>query len=260
MKVQVLSLDAKPVEEIDLPETFETALRPDVIKRAVLSAQSARIQPWGPDPMAGKRTSAETWGKGFGTTRIDRVKGTKYPASGMAAFAPHAVGGRRAHPPRVEEVRAERINRKERLLAIRSAIAATKDAKLVKSRGHLLADNMSLPLIVTDELEGLKKTSDIKVAFARLGLDKDLARASDGVRIRAGLGKLRGRKYKKAVGPLVVVSEGQGVRLAARNLPGVNIARVKELNAELLAPGGVPGRLTVWTSSAIKKLAEGLYS
>ncbi len=99
MKVQVLSLDAKSVEEIDLPDVFETAVRPDVIKRAVLSAQSARIQPWGPDTMAGKRTSAETWGKGFGTTRIRRVKGTKYPASGMGAFAPHAVGGRRAHPP-----------------------------------------------------------------------------------------------------------------------------------------------------------------
>jgi len=260
MKVQIFSLDAKPVQEIDLPATFETAVRPDVIKRAVLSAQSARIQPWGPDPMAGKRTSAETWGKGFGTTRIRRVKGTKYPASGMGAFAPHAVGGRRAHPPRVEEVLAEKINKKERHLAIRSAIAATKDKKLVALRGHEISNIQSFPLVVTDELENLKKTSEIKITLTRLGLDKDLARASEGVRVRAGLGKIRGRRYKRAVGPLIVVSEGKGVRLGARNLPGVSIAKVNELNAELLAPGGVPGRLTVWTSSAIKKLAEGLYS
>ena len=37
---------------------------------------------------------------------------------------------------------------------------------------------------------------------------------------------------------------------------GVDVATVEELNVLLLAPGGHPGRLTVWTESAIKKLAE----
>jgi len=260
MKVQVLSLDAKPVEEIELPEIFDTEARPDVVKRAVLAAQSARIQPWGPDPMAGKRTSAETWGKGFGVSRIRRVKGTKYPASGMGAFAPHAVGGRRAHPPRVEKVVVERINKKERHLAIRSAIAATKNKKLVASRGHAVDKITAFPIVITDELEGLKKAAEVKIALAKLGLDKELERASEGVRVRAGRGKMRGRRYKRAVGPLIIISEDRGITRGARNLPGVSVAKVNELNAELLAPGGVLGRLTVWTNSAIRKLAEGLYS
>ncbi|MFH1821720.1 MAG: 50S ribosomal protein L4 [Methanobacteriota archaeon] len=260
MKVQVLSLDAKPVEEIELPEVFETAIRPDVIKRAVLAAQSARIQPWGSDPMAGKRTSAETWGKGFGTTRMPRVKGTKYPAGGMGAFVPHAVGGRRAHPPRAEEVRLERINRKERHLAIRSAIAATKDKKLVASRGHVIDKVSVLPMVITNDIERFNKTRDVRKAMKNLGLDDDLTRASDGVRVRAGVGKMRGRRYKRAVGPLIVIAEDKGIKKGARNLPGVSIVKVNELNAELLAPGGVPGRLTVWTSSAIQKLAKGLYT
>ncbi|MBC7219077.1 MAG: 50S ribosomal protein L4 [Hadesarchaea archaeon] len=260
MKVPVFSLDAKPVGEIELPEIFNSEIRPDVIRRAVLAAQSARIQPWGADPMAGKRTSAETWGKGFGVSRIRRVKGTKYPASGMGAFAPHAVGGRRAHPPRVEKVIVERINKKERRLAIRSAIAAAKDKKLVASRGHLIENIASLPLVVTDELEGLKKTVDIKAVLAKLGLSKELERTSEGIRIRAGIGKMRGRKYKRAVGPLIVVAQDRGIKLGARNLPGVSVAKVNELNAEILAPGGFPGRLTIWTNSAIQKLAEGLYS
>ena len=260
MKVPVFSLDAKPVEEIELPEVFNAEIRPDVIRRAVLAAQSARIQPWGPDPMAGKRTSAETWGKGFGVSRIRRVKGTKHPASGMGAFAPHAVGGRRAHPPKVEKKIEERINKKERRLAIRSAIAASKDKRLVASRGHKVDDIPVLPIVVTDELESLKSTADIKMTLTKLGLGKELERASEGRRVRAGVGKMRGRRYKRAVGPLIVISQDRGIRQGARNLPGVSVVRVNELNAELLAPGGVPGRLTVWTSSAVQKLAEGLFS
>nr|NIQ06333.1 50S ribosomal protein L4 [Candidatus Korarchaeota archaeon] len=42
----------------------------------------------------------------------------------------------------------------------------------------------------------------------------------------------------------------------ARNLPGVDIVKVNNLNVELLAPGTHPGRLTVWTSSALEKLNE----
>ncbi|MEM4188603.1 MAG: 50S ribosomal protein L4 [Candidatus Hadarchaeum sp.] len=260
MKVPVFSLDAKPVEEIDLPEIFDTEIRPDVIRRAVLAAQSARIQPWGSDPMAGKRTSAETWGKGFGVSRIRRVKGTKHPAAGMGAFAPHAVGGRRAHPPRVEKRILERINKKERRLAIRSAIAALKEKKLAAARGHLVEGVPALPIVVTDEIESLRKTADIRATLVKLGLDKELERTSKGIRIRAGVGKMRGRRYKRAVGPLIVIAQDKGIKLGARNLPGVSVAKVNELNAEVLAPGGVPGRLSVWSTSAIQKLEEGLYS
>jgi large subunit ribosomal protein L4e len=53
-----------------------------------------------------------------------------------------------------------------------------------------------------------------------------------------------------------VVGEDRGIVLAARNLPGVDVVSVKELTVEKLAPGGVPGRLTVWTESAIRELGE----
>jgi large subunit ribosomal protein L4e len=44
--------------------------------------------------------------------------------------------------------------------------------------------------------------------------------------------------------------------MAAQNIPGVQAASVNELNAELLAPGTHPGRLTLYTESAIKLLEE----
>ena len=52
MKVNVYSIQGEVKEEIELPAIFSEEYRPDLIKRAVLSAQSARIQPWGNDPMA----------------------------------------------------------------------------------------------------------------------------------------------------------------------------------------------------------------
>ena len=87
---KIFNLQGKPVGKTTLPRVFETPLRPDVIKRAVLAIQSSRIQPQGRDPMAGKKTSAESRGTGMGISRIPRVKG----GGGRAAFAPSTVGGR----------------------------------------------------------------------------------------------------------------------------------------------------------------------
>ena len=250
-------MDGKPVEEIELPPVFEEELRPDVIRRAVISAQTARLQPWGVDTMAGKRTSAETWGKGHGVARVRRVKGSRSPAAGKGAFAPHTAGGRKAHPPKVERVLYERINRKERQLAVRSAIAATKEKQLVSSRGHIVSGIAELPVVVSDELEGLKKAKQTREVLQKLGMWQDVKRVVQSRRVRAGKGKMRGRRYRQAVGPLIVVSRDQGIKLGASNLPGVEVATVSNLNAERLAPGGVPGRLTVWTKSAVQKLAGG---
>ncbi|NOR39028.1 MAG: 50S ribosomal protein L4, partial [Candidatus Thorarchaeota archaeon] len=51
-----------------------------------------------------------------------------------------------------------------------------------------------------------------------------------------------------------------GIGLAARNLPGVDVVEVHGLNADLLAPGTHPGRLVLWTKSAIDRLgAEELF-
>jgi large subunit ribosomal protein L4e len=257
MKVHVYSLEREPIEEIDLPPVFEEELRPDLIKRAVISAQTARLQPWGADTMAGKRTSAETWGKGFGVSRVRRVKGSGSSAAGLGAFSPHTVGGRRAHPPSVDRVLHERINRKERRMAIRSAIAATKEKRFVGYRNHVIDGVAELPIIVSDQLEEINKVKRAKEVLKKLGVWADIERVIQSRGIRAGMGKMRGRRYRQAVGPLIVVAQDRGIKMGASNLSGVEVVTVGDLNTERLAPGGVPGRLTVWTKSAIQKLSGG---
>ena len=87
-----------------------------------------------------------------------------------------------------------------------------------------------------------------------LGLSSDLERAKGGRNIRAGKGKMRGRRYRTPKSILVVVSNRDGLHKAARNVPGVDVVAAKDLSAEDLAPGGDAGRLTVWTKAAIEAL------
>ena len=45
MKIKVYSLEGEAIDEMELPEIFNEEFRPDVIKRAVISAQTARYSP-----------------------------------------------------------------------------------------------------------------------------------------------------------------------------------------------------------------------
>jgi large subunit ribosomal protein L4e len=249
---KIFDLQGKTVGKTTLPDVFETSLRPDVIKRAVLAIQSSRIQPQGRDPMAGKKTSAESRGVDLGISRIPRVKG----GGGRAAFAPSTVGGRQPHPPRAEKKIVKRISKKEARLALLSAIAATASKENVASRGHAIDEVSQLPLIVTGSIEELTKTKEVEEALTNLGIISDIDRVKASRKIRAGKGKRRGRKIKQAVGPLIVVAEDKGLVNAASNLPGLDVITVNNLNSEMLAPGTHPGRLTLWSNGAIVQLGK----
>jgi large subunit ribosomal protein L4e len=252
ISAKILDLKGKKVGKLDLPPIFKTVNRPDVIKRAVIAIQSHRFQPQGRDTLAGKRTTAESRGVGLGIARVARVKGRGQ----RAAFIPFAVGGRATHPPVVEKKIKKKIPRKEMRIALRSAIAATASKEIVAARGHMVDEVPNFPLVVVDEIQSLKKTKEVEEAFIHIGVWPDIFRVKESRKVRAGKGKMRGRKMKQAVGPLLVVAKNEGIAEAARNLPGVDISSVDNLNVELLAPGTHPGRLTVWTSSALEKADE----
>ena len=244
--VNIIGSDGKPAGEISLPSAFDAPLRPDVISKAVIIEQSHRFQPQGRNPMAGKRTTAEGFGVGRGISRVPRIGGHG-PLSGQAAFAPGTRGGRSAFPPLSSANPYLRINRKERRLALRSALAATASKDLVKKRGHRFEDRLELPLVVTDDIEKVTKASEAKKVLVTLGLWEDIAKVARSRESRRG-------HTKHAVGPLVVVGGLQGAQRAFRNFEGVDVVRVQDLSVEDLAPGTHPGRLTVWSESAIKML------
>lgn len=198
----------------------------------------------------------EDFGNGLGGFRKRRIPRSQAQKQQQSCKSPARKGGRRAHPPKPEADRSEKVNTKERRYAIRSAIAATIDPTLVNLRGHIF--EAELPIVAVNDLENLERTKQVIEFLEAAGLYEDVLRAKYGRHIRAGRGKLRGRKYKHKKSVLIVTGENSPILKAARNLSGVDVVTVDSLNAELLAPGTHAGRLTVWTESAIGKL-EGAF-
>lgn len=263
MKAEIVDLQGKKTGDIELPKVFDEPVRADLIKRAVVAAWNNSMQAYGPDWMAGKRTSAHYHGyrrhrytmMNREMARLPRLHGKTVPfLYHMAKFVPHAKSGRAAHAPLPEKVLDVKMNDKERQKAIRSAIAATAVRELVEMRGHRIS-KASVPIIVEDALQQMKKTKEVVEFFSKIGLEKEMDRISE-KKIRAGRGKSRGRKYVTKVGPLFVVADDKGIGKAARNIPGVNVCKVSNLSAEFLAPGTKAGRLTIFTKSAVEKLGE----
>jgi large subunit ribosomal protein L4e len=247
MKAQVRALDGNTTRGIDLPGVFGEEYRPDLIKKAVLALQSTRYQPHGTDPFAGMRTSAKSWGSGRGVAQVPRIKN-----GSRVARIPQAVGGRAAHPPKVEKILVKRINKQEKRKALRSAIAATCDTELVAARGHLV--NGEIPIVLEDAFENIATTAEIIAVLKAINVFADVERAKNSKKVRAGRGKMRGRRYKQRKSVLIVT--GETPLRAARNLAGVDAVTVGQLNTELLAPGTHAGRLTIWTEAALNKLEE----
>jgi large subunit ribosomal protein L4e len=246
MEATVRDLDGEDAGTVELPAVFETPYRPDLIRRAVNAAQANRKQAYGADPNAGLRTPAESLGSGRGMAHVPRE-------NGRARRVPHAVSGRKAHPPKAEKDQGKGINDKERKLATRSAVAATASEDLVRDRGHRFGD-VELPLVVSDDFEDLVKTREVVELLEALGVHEDVERADEGKTVKAGQGKLRGRKYRRPKSILFVTAEDPS--RAARNLAGADVATAADLDAEDLAPGTHAGRLTIWTESALEEVAE----
>ena len=264
VKVSVMSLEGKAGAQKTMPKQFDEPVRNDLIKRAVLALQSVARQPYGADPEAGDRHAVDisrrrrdykgSYGKGI--SRVPRKilshRGGQF--SWEAARAPGTKGGRRAHPPKAEKDWTRKINAKENRKAIRSALAATLDKTLVTARGHRTPDHY--PFIVADGIEQVSKAKDLKSILEKLGLTADLTRAVKGTKRVSGRPALRGRSKKTPKSLLIVTSADAPVMLATQNLSGTSAVPVHALNVELLAPGTHPGRLTIYTESAIKQLEE----
>ena len=247
-KVNVYGINGSSSEKIDLPEVFNTTYRPDLIKKSFNVMHSNQRQTYGSDPMAGCKQATASVVKGRGMSRVPRLTQGR-----RAALAPCVVGGRRAHPPKVERDWKEKINKKENKLAKASALAATADKEIVTKRGHKFDEKVTLPIIVEDKFETIKKTKDVISALEKIGIYDDVLRATNGKHIRAGKGKMRGRKYKTPKSILIVSTKNE-IQKSSKNLTGIDIIKPNEINIEYLAPGGDAGRLTIFTKSALKEI------
>ena len=251
--VHVYSLDGEIVKNVELPSVFQTPVRVDLIRRAVRAFQANRRQPYGPNRKAGMRHSVRWSGKGHGVSRAPRIRGTM-----IGAQAPGTVGGRKGHGPKPWADWSMKINHKEARWARNAALAALREAETVARRGHKFERDRTLPIIVENALEE-REDADLTAAkgveiLQALGVFQDVERAVRGTHIRAGRGKLRGRQYRTPRSLLLVTTKLDGVSRTFRNLAGVEVVSPSGLNAEVLAPGGDPGRLAIFTENALEAI------
>ncbi|MFX1315127.1 MAG: 50S ribosomal protein L4 [Promethearchaeota archaeon] len=253
-KINIYNLDGKKKGLIDKPEIFNIRPRKDLIQKASEISQSRKKQIQGRDKGAGLKNVAESWGTGHGLSRAPRIKGSGFITARQVGRVPFAIGGRQAHPIKTEKNIKKKINKKTKKLSIISAISASGDISWVKKRGHMIDKVPEIPLVIDDKVQSIKKTATIYSILCNLGLEEELLKIKNKKKIRAGKGKRRGRKYKKKKGILFVIKDDFGINKALKNIPGIEVIRFENLSIDALAPGGLSGRLILWTQSAFTAL------
>ena len=259
-KLAIHNADNQKTGDVTLPGLFDEPFRPDLISRAVLSIEANGRQPYGAYPEAGRNSSSKLsrrrrdWkaSYGHGISRVPRKimsrNGTRM--NWVGALAPGTVKGRRAHPPKMSKIWALDVSTHERKKATKSALAATLNVSIVKARGHHVP--ASFPFIIEDAFESLTTTKSVVLALEKLGFAEELQRTASST--RAGRGKMRGRAKIVPRSVLFVINSPSSIVKAARNIPGIEVVLARNVNAKHLAPGCHPGRLTLYTKSAIAAL------
>jgi len=148
-----------------------------------------------------------------------------------------------------------KLKKNEKRYAITSAISATGVTALVMARGHRIDRISEVPLVVSDDIQSYQKTKQALEFLKRVKAIDDVIKVKKSVQVRAGKGKARGRRTIQKKGPLIVFSKNNGIVNAFRNIKGVDVCAVNNLNLLQLAPGGHVGRFVIWTESAFKELS-----
>jgi len=252
--VSVFSLEGAKCGETTLPVVMTAPMRPDIVQFVHTNMNKNHRQAYSVSPWAGKRATATSWGTGRAVARIPRVGGGGTSRSGQGAYGNMCRGGRMFAPTKTWRRWHRKINISQKRYAVASALAASAVPALVMARGHKIDDVPEIPLVIENELESKKKTSEAKDILSAIGALADVEKAADSKKIRAGKGKARNRKYVLRRGPLIIYKTNDGVERAFRNLPGVELCCVDRLNLLQLAPGGHMGRFCIWSQAALDEL------
>lgn len=256
MKIQILDTKGKKIKDIQT-DIFSEPIREDLIYKVV---ESERMKhPYAPKFEAGmdisasgiQRKTRHSWksDRGRGLSRIPRKiswrRGTQF--SWIGAVIPSARGGRRAHPPK-KDVNLKKINKKELKKALFSSLAYVTEIKELQKKYSSIKDkktDLKLPIVIEDKILALKSKEFFITLKKVLGELYDISVQKKSV--RAGRGKLRGRKNKKTRGLLFIIGNEENYKIK-----GIDILKVSELNVSDLVQNGA--RITMFSEKAIKDL------
>lgn len=234
MKGNVMSINGEKIKEIELPGCFSTGIRNDIIARNYESLK--KKQPYAPFVLAGMQKSASgkirharrKWKTvyGYGVSRVPRKvfsrSGNRF--SWQGATIASSRGGREAHPPKVEAIlREKKLNKKERLTGLNSALSSTASSQIVSMKYNIDKKALSLPIIIDSVSEA--KTREIE----------------------RFLDKISAKIKKDKI--LIVFSPKESIK--TKRFDSVSTDKLSVIE---LCPSGKPGRIVIYTEKAIEEL------
>ncbi|MEK6899416.1 MAG: 50S ribosomal protein L4 [Nanoarchaeota archaeon] len=253
MKAAVYDMSGKKKYDIELPKIFDSKIREDIIAK---SFEAERYwQPHSSFSDAGKRHSASgtishkrhdwkgQYGKGISRTPRKALWRRGVQFNWVGAEVSNTRGGRLVHRP-MGIRRVRKINEKEMEIAFSGAVAATAHGKYIVQRyARISKVEKHLPFVIEsfDNVKAKKFLHGLKEMLGDL-FEVALAKRT----VRAGKGKLRGRKYKSNAGLLLIKGDNEKMKI-----PGIEIKSVSEVKVSNLYP---LGRLAVYTEKALEEL------
>ena len=262
IKVPIVDSTGKKTGEVDV--SVLKTIRDDIFKKATLIENTWSRQSHGADPQAGKkqvinlskrrRKLRTTYGRGMSRSprKVMWSRGTQFSYKG--AFAAFTVGGRKAHAPTSNKDMLRNINNKEWQKALEIGFSASLDATRISKFQRV---SSLYPFILDDSCESsVSKTKDAKQMLEVLGLGDEIERTSV-VKIRAGKGKMRNRRYKVKRGPLFVLSSDESPLFKSlRNIKGFEVITPDFLLVQDFGMSEEPGRQVIFSKSAHSEFME----
>jgi large subunit ribosomal protein L4e len=257
MKAKLFDKTGKERGTVDLPKNFAVKIRADILAKAYDVQRGLHLQSYGSMEGAGAQYSASgiskkkrhdwkaTYGKGI--SRIPRKVMSRHGASfnWIGATVASTRGGRRPHAPRSAKVLFKKMNKKELLIAFNSALAGTVDSKAMEKK---FGKGVGVGAVVGGDVIELKTKNFIELMRGIFGKEAKILKEKS---IRAGIGKMRGRKYKSNAGMLFVL--GNEEKMSRK---GIDVCNVINLTIKDLSPNGEAGRLVCYSEKAIKDIEE----
>lgn len=254
MKAKLYDVNGKAKGDVTLPRAFSGRIRADILLKVFEAQKGSFAQAYGAMEGAGAQYSASgisikarhkwkgTYGKGI--SRVPRKIMSRHGASfsWIGATTANARGGRKPHAPKSWKNLFKKINKKEQDLAMKSALIGTFDAKAIEAK---FGRKIEVGGVFSSDIL-TAKTKDFLAAMKTIFGDENFMKKRS---IRAGIGKLRGRKYKSNAGMIFVIGNEEEMKRS-----GIDVVRVEDLNVKDLAPNGVAGRLACYTEKAIEEL------
>jgi ribosomal protein L4 len=252
MKANLFDKTGKQAGSVDLPKQFDVLIREDIAQKCYEAYKLQNRFWYSPHPEAGRRHSASGtishrrhewkghYGKGI--SRVPRKamwrRGTQF--YWIATEVSGTRGGRSVHAPSGMR-RQIKLNKKELMIALNSAIASTASKSYISKRYETLSNVVS-PVII----ESIPNKTKELLSALKLIFGDSIHSLVKSKSVRAGKVKNRGRRFKSNAGLLIVT--GSDEKVSAK---GFDVKPAKNLEITDLYP---LGRITLYTKSALKEM------